>query len=101
MKVAKVIGKLVPGLPGQKLSSASISRDPAVVKAYDEDPLVFRGALTAGIGGAMLRTMETFPSRLPSLKLPLLVHERHRRQAGQARGRRARRTGWPGRPTRR
>jgi alpha-beta hydrolase superfamily lysophospholipase len=73
MKVAKVLGKLVPGLPGQKLGSASISRDPAVVKAYDEDPLVFRGALTAGIGGAMLRTMETFPSRLPALRLPLLV----------------------------
>lgn len=73
MKVAKVMGKLVPGMPGQKLSSASISRDPAVVKAYDEDPLNYRGALTAGIGGAMLRTMETFPSRLPSLKLPLLV----------------------------
>jgi len=73
MKVAKVIGKVVPGLPGQKLSSASISRDPAVVKAYDEDPLNFRGALPAGVGGAMLRTMDTFPSRLPSLKLPLLV----------------------------
>ena len=73
MKVAKVLGKVVPGLPGQKLSSASISRDPAVVKAYDEDPLVFRGALPAGIGGAMLRTMDTFPSRLPALKLPLLV----------------------------
>jgi acylglycerol lipase len=73
MKVAKVIGRLVPGLPGQKLSSASISRDPAVVKAYDEDPLVFRGALGAGIGGAMLRAMDTFPSRLPSLTLPLLV----------------------------
>jgi alpha-beta hydrolase superfamily lysophospholipase len=73
MRVAKVLGKLVPGLPGQKLSSTSISRDPAVVKAYDEDPLVFRGALSAGIGGAMLRTMEGFPSRLPSLRLPLLV----------------------------
>ena len=73
MRVAKVLGRLVPGLPGQKLSSASISRDPAVVKAYDEDPLVFRGALSAGIGGAMLRTMEGFPSRLPSLRLPLLV----------------------------
>src|ERR1700712_4105241 len=32
MKVAKVMGKLVPGMPGQKLSSASISRAPAVVK---------------------------------------------------------------------
>jgi alpha-beta hydrolase superfamily lysophospholipase len=73
MRVAKVMGKILPGLPGQKLGSASISRDPAVVKAYDEDPLVFRGALSAGIGGAMLRTMETFPARLPSLRLPLLV----------------------------
>jgi len=73
MKVAKVLGKVVPGLPGQKLSSASISRDPAVVKDYDEDPLNFRGALPAGIGGAMLRTMDSFAARLPSLKLPLLV----------------------------
>jgi alpha-beta hydrolase superfamily lysophospholipase len=73
MRVAKVIGKVAPGLPGQKLSSASISRDPAVVRAYDDDPLVFRGAMPFGIGGAMLRTMGTFRSRLPSLELPLLV----------------------------
>ena len=73
MRVAKVMGRLVPSLPGQKLSSASISRDPAVVAAYDADPLVFRGALTAGVGGAMLRTMESFPGRLPSLRVPLLV----------------------------
>jgi len=71
--LAKRIGRLVPGLPGQKLSSASISRDPEVVRAYDEDPLVFRGKLSAGIGGAMLRTMDSFPARLPSLRLPLLV----------------------------
>ncbi|HCB03407.1 MAG TPA: lysophospholipase [Nocardioides bacterium] len=73
IKVAKVIGKVAPGLPGQKLSSASISRDPEVVAAYDADPLNYRGALPAGIGGAMLRTMDTFPARLPSLRLPLLV----------------------------
>lgn len=72
-RVAKVIGRIVPGLPGQKLSSASVSRDPAVVAAYDADPLNHRGALPAGIGGAMLRTMDSFPSRLPSLRLPLLV----------------------------
>ena len=91
MKVAKVIGKVVPGLPGQKLSSASISRDPAVVKAYDEDPLNFRGALPAGIGGAMLRTMDTFPSRLPSLRASAAGAQRHRRQSGQPGGRQARR----------
>jgi acylglycerol lipase len=73
IRVAKVLGKVVPGLPGQKLSSASISRDPAVVAAYDADPLNHRGKLPAGVGGAMLRTMDTFPARLPSLRLPLLV----------------------------
>jgi len=73
IRVAKVLGKVLPGLPGQKLSSASISRDPAVVTAYDEDPLNYRGALPAGVGGAMLRAMDSFPARLPSLTLPLLV----------------------------
>ena len=73
MKVAKTVGKYVPSLPGQKLSSASVSRDPAVVAAYDADPLNYRGKLKAGVGGAMLRAMDSFPSRLPSLRLPLLV----------------------------
>jgi alpha-beta hydrolase superfamily lysophospholipase len=73
VRLAKVIGRYVPSLPGQKLSSTSVSRDPEVVKAYDEDPLNYRGALKAGVGGAMLRAMDSFPSRLPSLHLPLLV----------------------------
>jgi len=73
MKMAKTVGKFVPSLPGQKLSSASISRDQAVVAAYDADPLNYRGKLKAGVGGAMLRAMDSFPSRLPSLQLPLLV----------------------------
>jgi alpha-beta hydrolase superfamily lysophospholipase len=73
VKLAKAIGKYVPWLPGQKVSSASVSRDPAVVAAYDADPLNYHGKLKAGVGGAMLRAMDTFPSRLPSLTLPLLV----------------------------
>jgi acylglycerol lipase len=73
IRLAKVAGRYVPSLPGQKLSSDSISRDPAVVKAYDADPLVFRGKMSAGVGGAILRAMDSFPSRLPSLELPLLV----------------------------
>ena len=73
IRVAKVIGRYVPQLPSQKLSSASISRDPAVVAAYDADPLTHRGALPYGTGAAMLRAMDSFPSRLPGLRLPLLV----------------------------
>jgi acylglycerol lipase len=73
MRLAKTVGKYVPSLPGQKLSSESVSRDPEVVAAYDADPLNYRGKLKAGVGGAMLRAMDSFPSRLPSLRLPLLV----------------------------
>ena len=31
------------------------------------------GAVPAGLGGAMLRLMDTFPTRLPELQLPILV----------------------------
>lgn len=73
VKLAPLIGKIAPWLPTTALSSSSISRDPAVVAAYDADPLVTRGKIPAGLGGAMIATMQSFPQRLPSLQLPLLV----------------------------
>ncbi|ATD70159.1 MULTISPECIES: alpha/beta hydrolase [Gordonia] len=73
VKIAPVIGKIAPGLPTTALSSTSISRDPSVVAAYDADPLVTRGKIPAGLGGAMISTMQSFPQRLPLLQLPLLV----------------------------
>ncbi|MCR5978686.1 alpha/beta fold hydrolase [Gordonia jinghuaiqii] len=73
IRFAKVIGTVAPGLPTTALSSSSISRDPAVVAEYDADPLVTRGKIPAGLGGAMIATMQTFPARLPSLQLPILV----------------------------
>ena len=56
MRVAKVVGRLVPGLPGQKLSSASISRDPAVVKAYDVRPETREQAESLGAQFVTLKT---------------------------------------------
>ena len=47
--------------------------DPAVVAAYDADPLVTRGKIPAGLAGAMISAMQSFPERLPSLQLPVLV----------------------------
>lgn len=73
VRFAPLIGRIAPGLPTTELSSSSISRDPAVVAAYDADPLVTRGKIPAGLGGAMIGTMRSFPERLPSLQLPILV----------------------------
>ena len=70
---AKVLGVLTPGLPVQDLDVEAISRDPAVVAAYNDDPLVYHGKVPAGVGRAMLQVGETMPRRAPALTAPLLV----------------------------
>lgn len=70
---AKVLGAVVPGLPAQELDVDAISRDPAVVAAYKDDPLVYHGKVPAGIGRALLQVGETMPQRAPALTAPLLV----------------------------
>jgi len=70
---AKVLGAVVPGLPAQELDVDAISRDPAVVAAYKDDPLVYHGKVPAGIGRALLQVGETMPRRAPALTAPLLV----------------------------
>jgi alpha-beta hydrolase superfamily lysophospholipase len=70
---AKGLGLLVPGLPVQELDTNLISRDPAVVEAYQNDPLVYHGRVPTGIGRALLQVGETMPQRAPALTAPLLV----------------------------
>lgn len=70
---AKVLGVVAPGLPVQELDADAISRDPAVVAAYNDDPLVYHGRVPAGVGRALLQVGETMPQRAPALTVPLLV----------------------------
>jgi alpha-beta hydrolase superfamily lysophospholipase len=70
---ARVLGALLPGLPVQELDDDAISRDPAVVAAYNADPLVYHGKVPAGIARALLQVGETMPQRAPALTAPLLV----------------------------
>ncbi|HEX6659415.1 MAG TPA: alpha/beta hydrolase [Ilumatobacter sp.] len=73
IKLAKLLGKIAPGLRPEKLSADAISRDPAVVAAYVADPLVFNGRVTAGAAAALLGSMESFPARYTELRLPILL----------------------------
>jgi alpha-beta hydrolase superfamily lysophospholipase len=73
MVAAKVLGKILPGLPVENLPADAVSRDPAVVAAYENDPLVHHGKLPAGIARALIGVGETMPLRAPVLTAPLLV----------------------------
>jgi acylglycerol lipase len=71
--VAKTLGAIAPGLPLQDLDVSAISRDPAVVTAYNTDPLVHHGKVPAGIARALLLIGETMPQRAAALRSPMLV----------------------------
>ena len=71
--VVNVLGKIMPGLPVEELPTDAVSRDPAVVAAYNADPLVHHGKLPAGIAKALLSVGETMPRRAAALTAPLLV----------------------------
>jgi alpha-beta hydrolase superfamily lysophospholipase len=73
MFVAKVLGKIAPGLPVEELPADAVSRDPEVVAAYEADPLVYHGKMPAGIARALLGVGETMPQRAGALTAPLLV----------------------------
>lgn len=71
--LARFLGRIAPKFGVKQLSAAGVSRDPAVVAAYEADPLVFHGKMPAGTGAALIRTSKRFPAQLPSLMIPLLV----------------------------
>jgi alpha-beta hydrolase superfamily lysophospholipase len=71
--VAKLLGRIAPGLPVEELPADAVSRDPEVVAAYNADPMVFHGKLPAGIARALIGVGETMPQRAGAITAPLLV----------------------------
>ena len=71
--IGKAVGSLLPNLPIEDLDDTGVSRDPAVLADYREDPLVHHGKIPAGIGKALVLVGETMPQRARALTAPLLV----------------------------
>ena len=69
----RVLALVAPDLGALPLPAAAISRDPAVVAAYEHDPLVYRGAVPARTMAELVMAMAAFPARAPELCLPVLV----------------------------
>lgn len=71
--IGKWLGQIAPQLSLTSLDSKTVSRDPAVVSAYENDPLVFHGKLKAGFGLSLLRAGEDTLARAATLKLSMLI----------------------------
>ncbi len=73
-RLAGLLSALVPNLGVAALDADhKISRDPEVVRAYREDPLVYRGRIKARTRAEILAAMQRLPARLPRLSVPLLL----------------------------
>jgi acylglycerol lipase len=73
LAVGRVLSRVAPNTGVLRLPLNRISRDPAVVEAYNNDPLVFRTPIRARLGAEMLDAMDRVDAGLPELRVPLLV----------------------------
>ena len=75
LKVAlgRVLSTLSPRTGILRLPAAAISRDPAVVLAYEKDPLVYRGAVPARTLVELLGAIKRIQARVTELRAPTLV----------------------------
>jgi acylglycerol lipase len=73
ISMARVLSAIIPKMGVAALDSAFLSRDKAVVEAYDKDPLVYRGKITARLGSELFSTMAKLEGQIPTLTLPLLI----------------------------
>lgn len=70
---APVLSAIAPNLGVLKLDATMMSRDPEVVRDYDNDPLNYRGKTRVRTGAEILATVEKVKRDLGSITLPLLV----------------------------
>jgi acylglycerol lipase len=71
--LARGLAAVAPSLTVAKVDPGLISRDPAVVAAYVEDPLVFHGGVSAGAAAEFIKHAATLPDVVHHVTLPALV----------------------------
>jgi alpha-beta hydrolase superfamily lysophospholipase len=71
--LAAFVSRFLPTLRFVRVGCRFISRDPAVVQAFRDDPLVFHGRLPVRTGAEILRAAKRIQSDANRLALPLLV----------------------------
>ena len=71
--MGKILSVLAPKMGLLRLDDNYISRDPKVVEAYVNDPLVFHGKTTARLGAELLKAMQRVTAEAYKISLPFIV----------------------------
>jgi alpha-beta hydrolase superfamily lysophospholipase len=70
---ARLLSVLTPGMPVVSIDPTLVSRDPAVVQAYVEDPLVHHGKLPARTVAELAAAIDRFPRDVAAITVPTLI----------------------------
>jgi alpha-beta hydrolase superfamily lysophospholipase len=71
--IARVLSAVAPKLPVIGIDASQVSRDPAVVAAYEADPLVHHGKLPARTVTELSAAIESFPQTVAAITVPTLI----------------------------
>jgi alpha-beta hydrolase superfamily lysophospholipase len=71
--LAAVLSALTPRLPLFAVDANLVSRDPAVVKAYEDDPLVYHGKLPVRTISELAGAVGSFPDTVSAITIPTLI----------------------------
>lgn len=70
---ARVLAAVAPNVGVLSLAPAAVSRDPEVVRQYEQDPLVHHGSIPARTAVELVAASGSFRELAARLKLPVLV----------------------------
>jgi alpha-beta hydrolase superfamily lysophospholipase len=73
MRAGRFLSRWAANLPVVALRLDAVSRDPAVVQAYHDDPLVHKGKVRARTGAEVLSAIDEVQRGISRLRLPLLT----------------------------
>ena len=73
ISIGKIFSKILPKFGLIQLEADGVSRDPAVVQAYVNDPLVCTGKVTARLAGELLGATRRIMSEAEKIVLPILI----------------------------
>jgi acylglycerol lipase len=69
----KLLSSVSPNTGALKLPATAVSRDPAVVHAYESDPLVYHGSIPARTLAELLQAMQQLQQKAHELRIPVLI----------------------------